>query len=184
MRFIETAIDGAFIVELEPHGDERGSLARAFCAEEFEHQGIESAIAQMNLNHSRQVGTLRGLHYQRPPRSETKLVRCIRGAVFDVAADLRPDSTSYGRWVGVELSADNRRALVVPDGCAHGFQTLVDDTELLYTASNPYTPSLESGVHHADPLFGIEWPLEVTSISAKDAAWPLVEPSLREQDDD
>ena len=172
MIFTATSVEGAYIVDLEPRGDERGSLARAFCTEEFRAQGIDPTIAQMNLNHSLQGGTLRGLHFQRPPHAETKLVRCIRGSVFDVAADLRPESATYGEWVGIELSARNRRALVVPEGCAHGFQTLVDDTQLLYTASRAYAPDHEGGVHHADPFFAIEWPVAVTSVSAKDAGWP------------
>ena len=172
MRFTPTVIAGAFIVDVVPHADARGSLARVFCSEEFEAQGIDPVIAQMNLNHSRAAGTVRGLHLQQEPHAETKLVRCVRGAVFDVVADPQPDSPTYGRWVGVELSGDNRRALLVPAGCAHGFQTLVDDTELLYTASRAYAPDHELGVHHADPLFGISWPLEVSSVSEKDAAWP------------
>ncbi|GGI05368.1 dTDP-4-dehydrorhamnose 3,5-epimerase [Egicoccus halophilus] len=174
MRFTPTEVDGVFVVDVEPHADERGSLARAYCAEELAAHGLEADVAQMNLNHSVRAGTLRGLHFQHAPHGEAKLVRCVRGAVFDVAADVRPDSPTYGRWVGVELTADNRRALFVPAGCAHGFQTLVDDTELLYTASHPYTPGAEGGVHHADPMFEIPWPLPVASVSDKDASWPHV----------
>jgi dTDP-4-dehydrorhamnose 3,5-epimerase len=173
--FTSTAVEGVYIIDVEPHADERGSLSRAFCAEEFEQHGIEPAISQMNLNHSERAGTIRGLHYQRGSHAETKLVRCVRGAVFDVAADMREGSETYGRWVGVELSADNRRALLVPEGCAHGFQTLVDDVELLYTASHPYTPASEAGVRYSDPHFGIDWPLEVSAISDKDATWPLID---------
>jgi dTDP-4-dehydrorhamnose 3,5-epimerase len=174
VRFAPTTVDGAYVVDVEPHSDERGSLSRAFSVEEFTEHGLDPTIVQMNLNHSHRAGTLRGLHFQRPPHSETKFVRCVRGAVFDVAADLRPASPSYGSWVGVELTADNRRALLVPAGCAHGFQTLVDDTELLYSVSSGYAPDHEGGVHHADPFFEIEWPLEVTSLSEKDRAWPFV----------
>ena len=174
MRFIPTAVEGAFVVELEPHVDARGSLARAFCAEEFRDHGIDPTIAQMNLNHSHQAGTIRGLHHQRAPYAETKFVRCVRGAVFDVAADIRPGSPTYGQWVGAELSAANGRGRLVPEGCAHGFQTLVDDTELLYTATRPYAPDHEAGVHHADPLFGIAWPLPVGAISDKDDRWPVL----------
>ena len=175
VRFTATEIEGVYVIDVEAHSDERGSLARAFCSEEFRMHGIDPTIAQMNLNHSERAGTVRGLHLQRPPHAETKLVRCIRGAVFDVAADLRADSATYGRWIGIELSPHDRRALLVPEGCAHGFQTLVDDTELLYTTSRPYAPDAEDGAHHADPRLGIRWPLEVSSISDKDLRWPALD---------
>lgn len=177
VRFTPTPIAGVHILDLEPHVDDRGSLARAFCTEEFQEHGLDPVIAQMNLNQSHRAGTVRGLHLQDPPHAETKVVRCIRGAVFDVAADVRPGSSTYGEWVGVELSADNRRSLVVPEGCAHGFQTLMDDTELLYSASRAYAPTHERGVHHADPLLAIEWPRSITSISSKDEAWPPLTPA-------
>jgi dTDP-4-dehydrorhamnose 3,5-epimerase len=175
MRFTETAVVGAFVIDPEPFSDERGSFARVFCAHEFEEHGLEPRIVQSNLSVNHQAGTLRGLHYQRAPHEETKLVRCIRGALFDVVVDLRPGSPSYRRWVGVELTADNQRALFVPRGCAHGFQTLVDDTEAIYDVSAMYAPNHEGGAHHADPAFGIEWPLPVASISDKDRSWPFLE---------
>jgi dTDP-4-dehydrorhamnose 3,5-epimerase len=175
MRFTETAVVGAFVIDPEPFSDERGSFARVFCAHEFEEHGLEPRIVQSNLSVNHQAGTLRGLHYQRAPHEETKLVRCIRGALFDVVVDLRPGSPSYRRWVGVELTADNQRALFVPRGCAHGFQTLVDDTEAIYDVSAMYAPDHEGGAHHADPAFGIEWPLPVASISDKDRSWPFLE---------
>jgi dTDP-4-dehydrorhamnose 3,5-epimerase len=175
MRFTETAVVGAFVIDPEPFSDERGSFARVFCAHEFEEHGLEPRIVQSNLSVNHQAGTLRGLHYQRAPHEETKLVRCIRGALFDVVVDLRPGSPSYRRWVGVELTADNQRALFVPRGCAHGFQTLVDDTEAIYDVSAMYAPDHEAGAHHADPAFGIEWPLPVASISDKDRSWPFLE---------
>lgn len=177
MHFTSTSVAGAYLIDSEPRSDERGSLTRTFCAEVLQDHGIDPTIAQMNLNQSHLAGTLRGLHYQRAPHSETKLVRCVRGVVYDVAADLRPESPTFGRWVGVELSASNRRALLVPEGCAHGFQTLEDDSELLYTASRAYSPAHESGAHHADPFLGIEWPREVTALSEKDATWPMLSPT-------
>ena len=172
MRFEETEVQGAYRIDIAPFTDDRGSFARIFAVDEFEEHGLEARIVQSNLSVNHAAGTLRGLHLQRAPMEETKLVRCVRGALFDVVVDLRPDSPTYRRWAGVELSAANRRALFVPRGCAHGFQTLVDDTEAIYDVSAPYSPEHEAGAHHADPAFGIEWPLPVTSISDKDDAWP------------
>jgi dTDP-4-dehydrorhamnose 3,5-epimerase len=176
MRFTETEVAGAYVVDLEPFEDDRGSFARVFCAEEFADHGLEPTIVQANLSRNRVAGTVRGMHFQSAPHAETKLVRCIRGALFDVVVDLRPDSPTYGRWAGRELTPANGRALYVPRGCAHGFQTLEDDTEAFYAASAAYAPDHEGGVHHADPAFGIEWPLPVASISPKDDAWPRFEP--------
>lgn len=172
MRFTETEVQGAWIVDADPIGDERGSFARIFDVEEFAAHGITTAVVQANLSRNRHAGTLRGMHLQRAPHAETKLVRCVSGALFDVAVDVRPDSPSYLRWVGVELTAGNGRALVVPEGCAHGFLTLVDDTVATYQVSAPYTPAAEAGYRHDDPAFGIDWPREVTVISDKDASWP------------
>jgi dTDP-4-dehydrorhamnose 3,5-epimerase len=172
VRFTETEVDGAWIVEPEPIGDERGSFARVFDVEEFADHGITTAVVQVNLSRNRHAGTLRGLHLQRAPHAETKLVRCVAGALFDVAVDLRPDSPSYLRWVGAELTADSGRALVVPEGCAHGFLTLADDTVAIYQVSAHYTPAAEGGYRYDDPAFGIAWPREVTTISDKDASWP------------
>lgn len=172
MNFTPLAVAGAYRVDIEPHADERGFFARAFCAREFAEQGLCNRFVQANISHNVRAGTLRGLHFQRPPHAEVKLVRCTRGALFDVVVDLRRESPSYGRWAGVELSADNHRALYVPQGCAHGFQTLVEDTEAFYLVSAFYAPEAEGGLSWRDPEVGIDWPLPPTVISPKDAAWP------------
>lgn len=172
MNFTPLAVAGAYRVDIEPHADERGFFARAFCAREFAEQGLCSRFVQANISLNARAGTLRGLHFQRPPHAEVKLVRCTRGALFDVVVDLRRESPSYGRWAGVELSADNHRALYVPEGCAHGFQTLVEDTEAFYLVSDFYAPEAEGGLSWRDPEVGIDWPLPPTMISPKDAAWP------------
>lgn len=171
MIFTETKLPGAFIVELETRGDERGFFARAWCKKEFAEQGINLDWVQANLAHTKQGGTLRGLHYQIAPYEEAKLMRCIRGAIYDVIVDLRPGSPTYKQWLGVELTADNRKALYIPEGFAHGYQTLVDDTEVFYLVSQFYTPGSEQGIRYNDPAFGIEWPLEVQVISDKDKSW-------------
>lgn len=172
MIFEETALPGAFIVQLDRKGDERGFFARAWCERELEEQGLASRIVQANVSLSRVKGTLRGLHYQVPPAAETKLVRCTRGAIYDVILDVRPDSPTWGRWVGVELSADNYTMLYVPEGFAHAFQTLTVDAEVFYQVSAFYSPEHERGVRYNDPQFGIEWPEEITVISEKDRNWP------------
>jgi dTDP-4-dehydrorhamnose 3,5-epimerase len=170
--FRETALRGAWIVELEPREDERGFFARSWSEDEFAEHGLTTRIAQCNVSWNARRATLRGLHFQAAPHAEVKLVRCIRGAIYDVIVDLRPSSPSYTRWAGVELTAENRRTLYVPEGFAHGFQTLVDDTELFYQVSEPYAPSAESGVRWDDPAFAIEWPLPHPILSHKDRAWP------------
>ncbi|APZ43469.1 dTDP-4-dehydrorhamnose 3,5-epimerase [Acidihalobacter ferrooxydans] len=172
MNFTPVAVAGAYRVDIEPHADERGFFARAFCAREFAEQGLCSSFVQANISRNARAGTLRGLHFQHPPHAEVKLVRCTRGALFDVVVDVRRESPSYGRWAGVELSADNHRALYVPQGCAHGFQTLVEDTEAFYLVSAFYAPEAEGGLSWRDPEVGIDWPLPPTVISPKDAAWP------------
>jgi dTDP-4-dehydrorhamnose 3,5-epimerase len=173
MRFTETALPGAFLVDLERRDDERGFFARAWCEEEFAAHGLDARISQCNLSFNERRGTLRGMHFQVPPHAEVKLVRCTRGSVYDVIVDLRPDSTTYLSWIGVELSADNRRALYIPEGFAHGYQTLMDGTETFYQVSSPYAPGAERGVRWDDPAFGIEWPdVEERVISEKDLAWP------------
>jgi dTDP-4-dehydrorhamnose 3,5-epimerase len=173
MIFTETELPGAYFVDLEPRGDERGFFARAWCADEFGDQDLSTRVVQCNLSFSPIVGTLRGMHFQHPPHAEVKLVRCTRGALYDVIIDLRPDSPTFKRWIGVELDAENRRALYVPEGFAHGFQTLVPDTEAFYQVSEFYTPSAEGGVRWDDPAFGIEWPdAEERTISEKDREWP------------
>jgi dTDP-4-dehydrorhamnose 3,5-epimerase len=171
--FQATELPGAFVVDLEPIGDERGFFARSWCAAEFAENGIMDAFVQENLGFSTRPGTLRGLHFQRTPHAEAKLVRCTRGAVWDVALDLRPDSSAAGRWVGVELSAENHRMLSVPEGCAHGYVTLTPDAEVRYMTSRPYAPEASDGVRYDDPAFAITWPVEVTVVSERDRTWPL-----------
>lgn len=171
MQFTETKLHGAYIIDLQPLGDERGFFARTWCHREFESRGLSTRISQCNLSYSQHQGTLRGMHFQRAPHQEVKLMRCIRGSIFDVIIDLRPDSPTYTQWVGVELSAENHRMLYVPQGFAHGFQTLTDHSEVFYQVSEFYTPSSEGGVRWNDPAFGIEWPLAVSVISDKDQRW-------------
>lgn len=175
MRFLTTSVDGVFIVEPEPTHDERGLFARTFCAREFEEHGLNAALAQCSISFNREKGTLRGMHYQAPPHAEAKLVRCTAGAIFDVAVDLRPSSPTFRLWTGVELTAQNRRMLYVPEGCAHGFQTLCDATEVFYQISEFFRPEYGCGVRWDDPAIGIRWPAaEHRIISAKDLAYPLI----------
>jgi len=176
MKFVETAIEGAFVVEIEPHTDERGFFARSFCQREFAERGLSDVVAQCNVSYNEKAGTLRGMHYQLPPSAEAKLVRCTAGAIYDAIIDVRPASPSYQAWVGVELRADARNALYVPEGCAHGFQTLVDDTEVFYQMSEFFAPDLARGFRYDDPRFGIPWPLEPSCISPKDLELLLFEP--------
>ena len=174
MIFTELAVAGAYLIDLEPRSDDRGFFARAFCAHEFAEHGLKDTFVQANLSHNPHRGTLRGMHYQRAPHAEVKLVRCTRGALFDVVVDLRPDSPTYGRWAGAELSADNHRTLYVPEGCAHGFETLVDDTEAFYLVSAFYAPGAEGGMRWDDPQIAIDWPIAPpVLISPKDAEAPL-----------
>jgi dTDP-4-dehydrorhamnose 3,5-epimerase len=172
MNFIKTDIAGVWVIEPSPHRDERGRFMRAWCAREFQEHGLEFSPAQANLGFSRLKGTVRGLHFQEAPALEAKLVRCTRGAIFDVAVDLRPGSASYGKWYGTELSAENGRMLYVPEQCAHGYQTLEDDTEMYYMASQFYTPEAARGVAFDDPFLKIQWPLTVTVVSEQDRNWP------------
>ncbi len=171
MRFTETNLSGAFVVELEPHRDDRGFFARAFDAAEFERRGLSGAVAQVSLSYTARRGTLRGMHFA-APEGETKLVRCVSGALHDVIVDVRPDSATRGRHAAIELSAENRRALYIPEGFAHGFQTLADDTEVMYQIGQYFSPGSQRGHRFDDPAFGIEWPLAVTTIADKDRAWP------------
>lgn len=177
MIFNETPLGGAFTVDLEKRGDDRGFFARLFCVDEFEKKGLVSQFVQINNSLSGARGTLRGMHYQLPPHAEVKLVRCIQGALFDVIVDLRPESTTFRRWYGAELSAANRRMMYVPAGFAHGFITLAHDTEALYMVSSFYAPDAERGLRFDDPALGIEWPERPTVISAKDESWPLLGPA-------
>ena len=172
MRFTETKVAGAFLIEPEPIADERGFFARTWCREEFADHGLTPELAQANISFNHRKGTLRGLHYQEPPHAEAKLVRSVRGAIWDLALDLRPDSPTYLAWFGAELTAGNRAMLYVPEDCAHGFLTLTDDTEVAYQMSAPYAPQAARGVRFDDPAFGIEWPGEVVMINERDRAYP------------
>lgn len=175
MIFTETEIKGAYTLELEKYGDERGFFARAWCEEEFEEHGLPTKMVQGNISLSRDAGTLRGLHYQRAPYGEDKLIRCTKGAIYDVIVDMRPDSPTYRGWLGVELTEDNYKMLFLPKGCAHGFLTLENDSEAFYLVSQFYAPDYETGVRYDDPAIGIEWPREVEVISEKDQSWPYLE---------
>jgi len=174
MRFIETPLPGAWIIELDLLGDERGWFARTFDADEFEARGLDPTIAQCNASFNARQATLRGMHYQAEPHGESKLVRCVRGAIFDVAVDLRTDSPTRCRWHAVELSAENRRAFYIPAGLAHGFQTLTDDCEVLYQMGQRYVPDAARGVRWDDPAFGIRWPEAECEriVSEKDRTYP------------
>lgn len=158
MIFHETELAGAYVVEPEPIEDQRGFFARTFCAETFARQGLAASFDQISISFNRTAGVLRGLHLQRPPKAEAKLIRCTAGAVFDVIVDLRAGSPTYGRWIGVELSAANRRQLYVPPGLAHGFQAIMDGTELAYHIASPYAPELQDGVRFDDPDLAVAWP--------------------------
>lgn len=162
------------MVEQERHADERGYFARTFCVEEFEEQGLDPGLAQCSVSFNRRRGTLRGLHYQAPPAAEVKLVRCTRGALFDVALDLRPDSPTFRRWIGVELTEDDGRALYIPRGFAHGFLTLAASTEVAYQMSTPYAPEAARGIRWNDPFHRIEWPGPVEVIASRDRDYPDV----------
>lgn len=174
MIFEPTAIRDVVLISVVEQVDDRGLFARTFCTEEFTAQGLETRLAQCSLSYNHRAGTLRGLHRQLEPHAEVKLVRCSRGAIFDVAVDLRPGSPTYLKHVSAELTSANRRALYVPRGFAHGFQTLADDVEVIYQTSTAYAPGFERGYRYDDPAFGIAWPLSVSLISAKDACWPLL----------
>ncbi len=168
MKFTQTKLAGAYIIDIERLEDERGFFARSWCEQEFREHGLNPRLAQCSISFNRQRGTLRGMHYQIAPDEEAKIVRCTAGSIHDVIIDLRPESPTFTRWVGVELSAENRRMLYVPEGFAHGFQTLADNSEVFYQISEFYAPASARGVRWNDPRFGITWPLEVTTMSDKD----------------
>ena len=172
MRFSDTEIAGLVVVDIEPHVDARGAFARLHCPDEFAAAGHPFIPAQTSLSRNPHAGTLRGLHYQPAPYAEIKLVRCVRGRIFDVAVDLRPDSPTHCRWTASELSADNGRALLIPQGVAHGFLTLEPDSDVLYQIAPAYTPGHEAGVRWDDPAFGIRWPAKPQLISDRDASYP------------
>ena len=175
MIYHPTTLQDAWLIELEPRGDARGVFARTMCRDEFAKHGMATDYVQQNMSISVQAGTLRGLHFQRPPHAEAKLVRCVRGAVHDVIVDLRAGSPTFMRHEAFELTAGNNRQLYVPPGFAHSFQTLTDDTEVSYLVSAAYAPAAEGGLRFSDPLLGITWPRPVTVVSDKDAGWPLLD---------
>ena len=177
MKFLPTPLAGAYTIELEKRGDDRGFFARLFCENEFAEAGLVTRFRQVNNSLTAAAGTLRGMHYQLPPAAEVKVVRCIRGALYDVIVDLRPDSPTYLEWFGAELSAENRAMMYVPRGFAHGFITLTDDTEALYFVSAFYAPEQERGVRFDDPRFGIRWPIAPKEMSGKDREWPDYDPA-------
>jgi dTDP-4-dehydrorhamnose 3,5-epimerase len=170
--FTETTLKGAWIVDLQQIHDNRGFFARSFCRDEFAARGLKTEVAQCNVSFNKLRGTLRGMHFQLTPKAEAKLVRCTRGAVHDVIIDLRAESATYCRWTAVELTGDNHRALYIPEGFAHGFQTLVDDSEVFYQMYEFFAPECASGVRWDDPAFGIDWPLTNPIISEKDLSYP------------
>lgn len=171
MIFKQTKLSGAYIIEIEPIEDERGFFARSWCKEEFEKYGLNSDLAQCNISFNNKRGTLRGMHYQIAPYEEDKLVRCTKGAIYDVIIDLRPKSITYKQWISIEITSHNRKMLYIPKGFAHGFQTLRDDTEVFYQMSEFYHPECARGIRWDEATFGIEWPLEVSFISEKDKSY-------------
>lgn len=178
MNFHATPLEGAYVIELNLNSDDRGFFARLFCREEFANVGLETQFVQINNSFTRQRGTLRGMHYQLPPAAEVKVVRCVRGGLYDVVADLRPDSPSFGRWFATKLTAENRTMMYVPRGCAHGFLTLENDTEALYLVGAYYSSERERGLRFDNSLFRIEWPATPADISEKDRQWPDYDPEF------
>jgi dTDP-4-dehydrorhamnose 3,5-epimerase len=176
MNFLETKLAGVFEIHLEPMGDERGFFARTWCKKEFEGHGLNSKIAQCSVSFNQRKGTLRGVHYQAAPFAETKVVRCTQGAIFDVVVDLRPQSPTFKDWIGVELSAENRNSLYVPEGCGHGFLTLEDESEIFYQISEFYNAESARGVRWDDPAFQIVWPGTAEVISERDRTYPDFKP--------
>lgn len=173
MIFMKTKIEGAYLLDIKQIKDERGFFGRSFCKTEFEEHGLNPAMVQVNVSSNDKKGTLRGLHMQVKPAEEAKLVRCTKGSIFDVFVDLRPQSETFLQWFGTELKADGFQLLYVPEGCAHGYLTLEDHTDVMYQVSQFYTPSAEKGFQWNDPSFNIEWPIEPLVVSAKDQAHPL-----------
>ena len=172
MKLIETPIQGAYVIELEPRGDERGSFARAFCKKELAEHGVDFDIAQINLANTKTAGTFRGFHYQVAPSKEAKLIRCTQGSLYDAIVDVRPDSPTFGKCFGTILSSENQVAMLIPANCAHGYMTLEDDTQALYAAADFYNPPLERGFRHNDPIVDLDWPTPPVHLSDKDQAWP------------
>lgn len=179
MIFTPTQLKGVFIIDLQPVGDSRGWFSRTYCKNEFAAIGHDKEWVQLNHSFTSKKGTVRGMHYQLPPFSEIKMVRCIAGAVLDVVIDLRKGSLTFLQWTGVELSAENKKMIYIPEGFAHGFQCLTDNCELLYHHSAFYTPGAEGGIRYNDPLVGINWPLELTEISDRDKVHPFLEKNFK-----
>jgi dTDP-4-dehydrorhamnose 3,5-epimerase len=175
VKFIKTPLSGLYVVEVQPIADERGFFARSFCVREFQALGLEPAVVQCDISFNEKRGTLRGLHFQTAPYEEAKLVRCTRGAIYDVAIDVRPESPTYLKWHAIELTTDNQRMMFIPRGFAHGFQTLVDTTEVFYLMSEFYHPESGRGLRWDDPAIGIVWPLANPIISDKDREYPLLD---------
>jgi dTDP-4-dehydrorhamnose 3,5-epimerase len=172
MIFTPTRLTGAYIIEPQPIEDQRGFFARTFCRKEFAEHDLKTELVQCNISFNKKKGTLRGMHYQAAPYQEAKLVRCTAGAIYDVIIDLRPDSATYTQWVSVELNADNRKMLYVPEDFAHGFLTLTEDTEIFYQMAQFYAPGAARGLRWNDPAFGIDWPENITTISSRDQDYP------------
>lgn len=176
MKIEATELNAVYTIELEKFSDERGYFARSFCVDELADAGIEFSVDQTNISANRIAGTVRGMHIQMEPSPETKIVRCVHGRIYDVVIDLRPESISYCHWLGVEVSRENAKAVVIPPGCAHGFQTLEDDSEVHYMMQGRYDPDSAAGVRYNDSVFGIDWPIPVSAVSQKDTSWPDFNP--------
>lgn len=179
MKFIPTSLNGLYVMELQPISDSRGWLARTFCKNEFEKIGHSKEWVQMNHTYTAKKGTVRGMHYQLPPHEEIKMVRCIAGIVYDVVIDIRRESATFLKWIGVELSAANKKMIYIPEGFAHGFQTLSDNCELVYSHSSFYAPGAEAGIRYNDPEINIQWPLPVTDISERDLSHSFLDQNFR-----
>jgi dTDP-4-dehydrorhamnose 3,5-epimerase len=172
VKFTETPLQGAYLIEIEPHADERGFFARTWCREEFREHKLNMTIAQCSISHNKKRGTLRGVHYQIKPYEETKVVACVSGAIYDLIVDLRPASSTFKKWFAVELRANQKNMLYVPEGFAHGFQTLEDESEVFYQISQTYQPEYSRGIRFDDPAFGFRWPIEERNISERDRTFP------------
>jgi dTDP-4-dehydrorhamnose 3,5-epimerase len=182
MIFKKTLFDSVYIIEIEKQTDFRGFFGRAWCKREFEAYGLKTELVQSNVGFSRSAGTLRGLHYQSEPHAEVKLVRCVKGSIYDVMIDMRPQSSTYMQWLGIELKAESYRMIYVPEGFAHGYLTLKDNTEVMYQVSEYYTPGSERGIRFNDPAFAIRWPEDILFISDKDLSWQDFSPGGRENE--
>ena len=174
MKFKETKLKGLYIIEPEIHFDDRGYFARIFCKQELSKTGIDFNIVQVNRSLNKKQGIIRGMHFQKPPKAEDKIIQCVKGKIYDVAIDLRQDSPTYGEWVAEKLSEENKKMFLIPKGFAHGFQTLTDNCEILYFMSEFYSPQYESGVRWDDPFFNIKWPIKDPILSEKDKNWLLI----------